>query len=364
MIIFCIGDPHFKEDVILELDEMCNEIYLKIELRKPDIIVVMGDVLDRFDNASVYAHSLCIKFLLKLSTYATTYCLIGNHDRPNNSDFMGSYHFFYGISNDRLIIIDKARIIQYGDYKFMFIPYVATGRFKEALYTVMYEDCYDILSIDYDDFERKIKEYKLIFAHQEFKGCSLRAQRKSVNGDIWSDDYCPIISGHIHEHHMLGHNILYVGTPRRVTMSESDYKVTCTVYINSSPNCVEDKEDYNFNGMLIYNDKLKIYPKEICYTDIHGISDFLKNNKWDVKYKKYMVKCSEDEMKMIQSTYSSQLRKVKKQYNIKIEFDAYKTLFMENINKNIHKSYKELLYNAIENDEDKEQLLFLYEKIN
>ena len=59
--------------------------------------------------------------------------------------------------------------------------------------------------------EHDWKSSLLIFAHQEFKGCKMGAI-ESIDGDTWSTEYPPIISGHIHSNQTLDTNVYYPGS--------------------------------------------------------------------------------------------------------------------------------------------------------
>jgi hypothetical protein len=76
-------------------------------------------------------------------------------------------------------VIDK-------DY-YMLCPSVFPGRFIEAIETET----------------KHCRKKKLIFAHQEFKGCKMGAIVSTV-GDEWEEKYPFIISGHFHDNQKVG----------------------------------------------------------------------------------------------------------------------------------------------------------------
>jgi DNA repair exonuclease SbcCD nuclease subunit len=89
---------------------------------------------------------------------------------------------------------------------FLFVPYVAPGRFEEAL--------------------RKCPQpgrVSAIFCHQEFNGVQV-GPHQSVKGDRWPQDWPLVISGHIHERQWLQANLLYVGSPYQINFGEEDDK--------------------------------------------------------------------------------------------------------------------------------------------
>lgn len=203
MRILAIGDPHFKGDEKgrpgnkLQTDRMREATLEKIKKYSPDIVVILGDVLDRFERVSSIALTDAINWIYQIADISSSvFVLIGNHDRPSNDDFQSSYHPLSGIRNQKNItIVDKATIYQ----NYLFVPYVPTGRFLEAINTVSLPENWQT-------------EIKAIFAHQEFKG-SLYKEIESKSGDLWSKKYPPVISGHIHNYQRLKNNVYYVGTP-------------------------------------------------------------------------------------------------------------------------------------------------------
>jgi DNA repair exonuclease SbcCD nuclease subunit len=76
-------------------------------------------------------------------------------------------------------------------------------------------------TVDID--ENNISEYKLYFAHQEFKGCKMGAIT-SLTGDDWNPSWPLCISGHIHEYQELQPNLIYAGTPIQHAYGDSPNK--------------------------------------------------------------------------------------------------------------------------------------------
>jgi DNA repair exonuclease SbcCD nuclease subunit len=92
--ILVIGDPHFKVSAVPEHDKMCKSIIENIKNRKIDLIVVLGDILDRHETIHVSPLTRSIKFLGELIKIAPVYSLIGNHDLKNNKQFLSDEHGF------------------------------------------------------------------------------------------------------------------------------------------------------------------------------------------------------------------------------------------------------------------------------
>jgi len=194
MKILCIGDPHFKTSNSKDTEKMTETIIGIAKSCNPDLIVNLGDTLDRHETIHVNPLGRAINFIFLLSEIAPTYVLIGNHDRPNNSVFLTDSHPFMGIRHKRVVIVDKVITEVIDGTKITFVPYVPPGRYFEALGTA------------------DTQGTELYLSHQEFKGAKMGAL-VSEEGDIWPLDYPMNISGHIHDYDLLQPNLLYVGTP-------------------------------------------------------------------------------------------------------------------------------------------------------
>jgi len=248
MRILAIGDPHFKTTNIKESTEMVNAIYNLLEKEQDnlDFIIVMGDILDRHETIHVNPLTLAVKFLLTLATKKKTYVLIGNHDRPNNSDFLSDYHPFVGLNNiNNLVIIDKVIIDTINNKNFIFVPYVYPGLFKKALYTLnekqKINDILDPMKIT------------CIFCHQEFYGTKM-GSIISVSGDKWNTTDPMIISGHIHDYYRPQENIIYIGTPMQHAFGDRDDKTVSIFTFHD--NCKipdEHRVDLNLTKKYIIN---------------------------------------------------------------------------------------------------------------
>ena len=203
-----VGDPHFRKDNLPVMKDICSEIIEKVTKKKYDKLICLGDVLHTHNVIDVHCLDLAVNFFVELSKILHTIIIIGNHDRPNNSDFLSDLHPFAALKGkDNITVVDKVVRLDESIY----VPYVPPGRFKEALAT-----------IDYDP-ENSDNHPEFIFSHQEFKGVHMGAI-VSEDGDEWNEEYPLIISGHIHDYQILNGNIVYVGTPYQTTFSESENK--------------------------------------------------------------------------------------------------------------------------------------------
>ena len=179
--VLMIGDPHIMDSATREVEELTSKLSLMISSvnsgvisfegldqffkngtsermsqtfsDKFDIAVIMGDVLDRHGTCSVYSHKRAVELFEVISAQIPLFVIIGNHDRPYNSDFLSDYHFFSGLKDKKnLYIIDKAKVYniikgtsgvtitetcegEQGIF-FLFVPYVPNGKFTEAIDTI------------------------------------------------------------------------------------------------------------------------------------------------------------------------------------------------------------------------------------
>jgi len=195
--VLTIGDPHFKTSNTIESEEFTNKLLEVAKKINPDIIVCLGDILDRHETIHVSPLMRATECLKKLSEISKLYAIIGNHDRPNNSNYLTDEHPFNALKHwPNTNIIDKVVVDNVKGYKFVFAPYVPPGRFMEALETV----------------DKALENTCAIFAHQEFYGAKMGVIT-SLIGDNWPLEYPLVISGHIHDYDELQSNIFYVGTP-------------------------------------------------------------------------------------------------------------------------------------------------------
>lgn len=201
-----IGDPHFQTSNVLLSEKMSNAIIQKAKELLPDFIVCLGDILHEHKIIHVVPLTHAINFLKSLSEISRLYVIIGNHDRPNNSDFLSSLHPFSSLKYwTNTVIVDHVIVDEIKGLKFVFVPYVPPGRFIEAL----------TLS------KIKIETIKAFFAHQEFKNANINSIL-SLKGDEWPLDYPLVISGHIHQYQRPQPNIIYTGTPVQHTYAAID----------------------------------------------------------------------------------------------------------------------------------------------
>jgi hypothetical protein len=155
----------------------------------------------------------------------------------------------------------------------MLVPYVFPGRFIEAMETKT----------------KNWKEKKIIFGHQEFKGCKMGAIQ-SIEGDEWHAEYPYVVSGHIHDNQRVGTNIYYPGTPLQHAFGDSETRVVCSIDIS--------------DDVVITDIPLNVPKKHIIKSTMSTIKDTISHIKNIKENEKVKIKLdvSSDEFKLFKDT--------------------------------------------------------------
>lgn len=247
MQIVAIGDTHFKVDNMNIVDKLIEEIVSKLTLLKPDLIVLLGDILHDHERLHTLALNRALDFINKLRNISKVFVLVGNHDMINHDQFLSDQHWMNALKQwDNVCIVDKVEHLECSDINanFLFCPYVAPGRFQEALET----------------HEFDWRESDIIFAHQEFKGCKMGAII-SDDGDEWDIDDPFVISGHIHSKQSPQDNIMYPGSSMQVAYGESNENIILIV-------------DYDDGEIDLTEQILNIPRKRIVYIDTGSFDQY------------------------------------------------------------------------------------------
>jgi len=255
--ILAIGDPHFKTSNIPDTNEFIKKIKNLAIVEKPNIIVILGDILHEHERLNTLPLNKSYEFIQEMSSITTTYILVGNHDLINNQQYLTENHWMNGLKEwKNVFIADK--VIEYelenGEF-FLFCPYVPNGKFKDALNT--YES-------------KKWTSAKLIFAHQEFKGCKMGAI-ESIDGDEWGKEYPYVISGHIHSNQKLD-NVYYPGSAMQNAFGDPN---------NIIPIIEFNDSDEEFNVREV---DLELRKKKLVYMNLDDVDSYqLKETEDDIK---------------------------------------------------------------------------------
>lgn len=202
-----VGDLHFKTSDIERCQIMCKDVISKANETNPDFIVILGDVYHDFEQIKQSVNRRVTDFFEEMRKIAPLYVLVGNHDRPNNTEFCTKNHSLAPFEYwDNIHIIDTTKQYNIKGYKFVFVPYVYPGRFEEAL-----------------DLVEDWRDSDAIFAHQEIKGVKMDMIRSEM-GDEWQIDYPQLFCGHIHEYQKLASNIHYPGNVMQLNYGDNTDK--------------------------------------------------------------------------------------------------------------------------------------------
>lgn len=276
MKVIAIGDPHFKTDNIREVEMFMNKIEELCQKEQPNLIIILGDLLHTHERLHVTPLNKAYEFVDRMRKLTLTYVIVGNHDAISNQIFLTSDHWMNGMKEwKNVVIVDKVTELKMDKCKFIFVPYVYPGRFKEALNT----------------FEEEWEDATTIFAHQEFQGCKMGAI-VSQEGDHWDTDLPYVVSGHIHSRQQPQKNIYYPGSSMQHAFGESEKNVIACLEYPSGEEC----------PYILKEIDLRLPRKKIIYTTIEEISE-------------YEPKKTEDKIKIsVSGTYEEfkSLKKTKK----------------------------------------------------
>jgi len=233
--VYVVGDIHFRKDNHAAQEELIEKCVEEARNVSPTIIVLLGDVLDTHETLKNAPWQQATRLIEELSNIAPTYVLAGNHDLINQAQFATSNHFFNPLKKwPNVTIVDYPVSFTLGGQKLVMCPYVPPGRFIEAL----------------DLIEDGWKDAACIYAHQEILGCEYGTE-PSEKGDAWSEEFPPIISGHIHKPSRVGRNVFYPGSSIQVASNEDPDKRVWLVTFDG------DEEDTSIRddgyGILQFN---------------------------------------------------------------------------------------------------------------
>ena len=324
MRITAIGDTHFRVDNINIVEILIQKIVELLRENPPDLIVLLGDILHDHERLHTIAMNKAYEFITLLRDISPVYILVGNHDMINHDQFLTDNHWMNALKHwENVTIIDKVLHLEVEGKDLLFCPFVAPGRFIEALETHNFD----------------WKDSDVIFAHQEFKGCKMGAIISEI-GDEWDLDNPFVISGHIHSKQTPQDNIFYTGSSMQVAYGESENNIILDLNLDDS---IELQEHI-----------LDIPRKKIIYIDIDQFESFELNNSKD--YIKLTIKGNYEDFKMLKK--SKKYKKLMKD-GVKI---SYKHQTIEKTTKKIHETTD--FQNILEELIKKEENLFLQKAFN
>ena len=335
--ILIIGDPHFKVENIKEVDIFIEKIEnLAIE-KKPDLIIILGDLLHDHERLHTVPLNKAYDFINKMRNISETYIIVGNHDMCNHLQYLNTNHWMNALKEwNNVVIVDKVICYNLKNEKLIFVPYVEPGRFEEALNTL----------------NNEWKDASCIFAHQEFYGCKMGAIVSEI-GDRWNLEYPNVISGHIHSNQKIQKNIYYTGSAMQNAFGESEKNIIA--FIN-----LENKE-YKLDEI-----DLEMPRKKIVYMDVDKIDNYIVSEKTEDKIK-VSISGEYDEFKTFKKTkkYKELLKNgVKVVFKAKKKDQKIKDEKLNEIISNIKdlNNFKEIITNIINSKKDP-YLYEIYENI-
>ena len=247
----CIGDPHIKITNTEEIDECVKKILEIVNKYELDFIVVLGDLLHDHEKLHTIALNKAVNFVKKLSEKVLTFVLVGNHDMINHDQFLTKNHWMNSMKGwNNIRIVDYPTTYTTKGHKFVFVPFVAPGRFVEAL----------------DKLDEDWKDASCIFAHQEFRGFKMGAII-SEQGDKWDKEYPNVISGHIHSRQLID-NVYYTGSVLQHAYGESEKNIIAHIKFKENP---KTKEDKNYELEEI---DLELPRKKIVYLNMEDLDTY------------------------------------------------------------------------------------------
>ena len=287
MKILAIGDTHFKVNNIEMISLFIERLVQVANGTQPDIIVLLGDILHDHERLHTTPMNKAYEMIRLLRNVSPVFVLVGNHDMINHRQFLSDKHWMNAMKEWKdVYIVDKTLHLQFFEQsartQFTFCPYVAPGRFVEALgfkeqlsysdsdlsspiklagekgrliehggtyqqipYTnglTIHSNCCFVPNLpkvcngfkEMCDTDPKVwMRSDIIFAHQEFYGCKMGALT-SEDGDKWALVWPNVVSGHIHSKQTPQKNIYYPGSSMQVAYGESEQNTIALVHLNES----------------------------------------------------------------------------------------------------------------------------------
>lgn len=219
MKAFVISDTHFgMSNINLEKWlKISQEFFWKFFIpyveenwEEGDIILHLGDLFDNRTSVNIKAFNE----VLKIWDYFEekkwkSYIIVGNHDMFN--EVSREFNSVNILKHSYSTIIDQPRIIEFGDRKCAFMPYITSIKEQREILKIL----------DNSDY---------LFCHTDLLGCRLRQPTKADKGLLEKglpvEEYIhfkQVWSGHIHIRQELK-NFTYVGSPFHQDRNDRDNK--------------------------------------------------------------------------------------------------------------------------------------------
>ncbi len=245
MLFFHLSDLHLGQTLCgyslrEDQEDILKQIVHQAALRRPDAILIAGDVYDKSVPSSE-AVALLDNFLTQLDQLSLPILLIsGNHDSPQRLDFASQILQRHGVhigglpprtSRDHLkkVVLSDA----FGDVCFYLLPFVKPGwvrHLAEEREITTYTDAVQFL-LSRETIDPNCRN--VILSHQFYASAgsspsTCDSERPCIGGldqvdvsSLWAFDYAAL--GHLHSPQSVGRaSIRYCGTPLKYSISEAN----------------------------------------------------------------------------------------------------------------------------------------------
>ena len=244
MEFFHISDLHIGKQLhfyslLKEQEQILNEIAEYAQKRKPQAIVIAGDVYDK-SVPSAEAVAVFNRFLKKLSELQMAVLIIsGNHDSPERLDFASfllEKENLYIAGNPPLKAGDTIKKVmlkdEYGPVCFWLLPFLRPAYLQELLTEEERASYTSAVGALLQREERNDSIRNVLVSHQFFTAAGrepLRSDSETVyvggvgNVDVSvAEEFDYVAMGHIHRGQSVGgEKFCYCGTPLKYSAGES-----------------------------------------------------------------------------------------------------------------------------------------------
>ena len=197
-----VGDPHCKHSELIEMNLLMDSVEKEALRAEVDSIILLGDLFDSHNLLRLEVIDFWQKRLAKLALIKPVIALVGNHDQKGNVEEEWKLSSLTTLSNiPNLTVVNEPLII--GNWAY--VPYTQN---KELFISTA---------------NNLAKTAKILVCHQTFDGSVYDNGMYAPDGidPTLIVGYDKIISGHIHKFQEFS-NIIYVGTPRWMSISDAN----------------------------------------------------------------------------------------------------------------------------------------------
>jgi predicted phosphodiesterase len=207
--IAVVGDTHFtprlEDDTKLMADRLLDVVRKLVSLGL-DELILLGDIIDRFNMLAVKEAELWIYELSKLIPVKV---LMGNHDLMSHVDYLTGKHPFAAMGKlPNVTVVSRPIFDTIKGKRILYVPYVPDGRLYDAIKTV-------------DPDLEGLSGCHLVCSHQTIYN-SVYNGMSVTHGDKWDLDYPMLMNGHIHQMGVIQDNALNTGSPYQIHHNEPE----------------------------------------------------------------------------------------------------------------------------------------------